>query len=1047
MKKIKVFHQGSFSRSLIMGLLLCWMGVVVFPGEAVSRNDPAEDFDELLIYVQLEKFGGMEIPAAIRRESVFLSVSDLFDFLHIQNNVSEKSIIEGFVLHPDDRFVLNAAQRTLFYQGQRHALDQDDMIQDTDSFYLGSHIFGEVFGLDCSFSFRNLTVTLSTKLDLPVFRLKRQEMMRKNLHRLQEEAIADTVFQRESSMARLSMADWSLTSVQDLSSAKGESLNPQSFRQSRVSLSLGGELAHGEAMAQLTLQEGIPIQSRNQFYQWRYVNNDFALAKQFTLGRINSQSTSTLFAPVVGMQVTNASTVRRKSFGSYRITDHTEPDWLVELYVNNLLVDYVKADATGLFTFDVPLIYGNTTMQLKFYGTHGEEQIIDKYINVPFNFLPKNEMEYNLGAGLVEDGEGSVFSRGSVNYGLTNLITVGGGVEYLSTLSEQPFMPFVQSSVKISQGLMFTGDYMPGVRMRALVNYRLPESFQLELNYTKLERGQKAIYHDYLEERRVALSMPFKKNNFYLFSRFSLSQKIYQSTQFTTGQLLLSSMLFGINTSLSTWGNFYGNHASYLLTELSQTYRMKAGFSFTPELQYNYHERKISQVRARIEKRISKRGYLNANYQNNLQYKRTSFGIGVRFDLSFGHAGISMRQSDRQTFLTETAGGSLMYDAATRHLETSNRGSVGRGAITVLPFLDLNANGKRDEGEKLVAGLKLKVRGGQVEYDKRGEAIRINGLIAYEDYILELDEHSFDRITWRIKNPLIKVSVVANQFRQVEVPILVMGEIAGMVYLGNESEGMGRISINFYNENDDLVHRALSERDGYFSYLGLAPGEYTVMPDSTQLQQLGYTYEANKSSVTIMPNAEGDYIDDLKFTLHERHGESADSDPLNSSLSMDPQEVTPKEQKGKEQQQIRESAALEDKSSLPKKFTLGQTNPALLEILKNKTLEEQKQIIENMALGIRAGSDPRDAEPINQGQHLDTYYRIEILASEKMLERKDPVFRGAKGIDYYFHEELYKYTYGIALDYDEAVALLGQVREMGFKDAFIVSFYKRRRLE
>jgi uncharacterized protein YdhG (YjbR/CyaY superfamily) len=1047
MKKLRGLHHDSFTRSLLGGLLLlCWLAVVVFPGKAFSKNDPVVDFDELLVYVQLAQFGGMEIPAAIREERVFLSAIDLFDFLHIQNLASE-SIIKGFILHPEDVFVFDPGQGTLVYQGQRHELGADDMIQEAGSFYLSSEIFGKVFGLDCSFSFRNLSVTLTTELDLPVFRLKRQEMMRKNLHRLQEKVIADTVFRRKSSMARLSTADWNVTGTQELNPARGESKSLQSYNQSRVSLSLGGELAHGEAMAQLTLQEGIPLQSRNQFYQWRYVNNDFALAKQFTLGRINSQSTSTLFAPIVGMQVTNASTVRRKSFGSYRISDHTEPDWLVELYVNNLLVGYVKADATGFFTFDVPLIYGNTAIQLKYYGPHGEEQIVDKYINVPFNFLPKNELEYDLGGGLVEDGEGSVFSRGSVNYGLTNFLTVGGGVEYLSSLSNQPFMPFVQSSVRVSQGLMFTGDYMPGVRTRALVNYRLPESLQLELGYTKLEKGQKAIYHDHLEERRVALSMPFKNKNFYLFSRFSLSQKIYQTTQFTTGQLLLSSVLFGVNTSLSTWGNFHGNHSSYLLTELSQTYRLPAGFSFTPELQYNYHEGKISQVRARMEKRISKRGYLTANYQNNLQYKNTSFGIGLRFDLSFGHAGINMRQSNSQTFLTETAGGSLLYDAASRHLEASNRGSVGRGAITVLPFLDLNSNGKRDKDENLVAGLKFKVRGGQVQYDKQGEAIRINSLIAYEDYILELDEHSFDRITWKIKNPVIKVSVLANQFRQVEVPIMVMGEVAGTVYQENESNGMGRISINFYNEKNNLVHSAVSERDGYFSYMGLAPGEYTVMPDSAQLEQLGYTYKATKRSITIAPNAEGDYVDDLEFILHKRGGEPADADTLHSDTPLNPQEVTTEEKMVQEPDQVREPAPVEDKSSQPRKFTLGQTNQALLEILKNKTLGEQRRIMENRRLGVGDAPDPMDAERIKQIQHPDTYFRIQILASEKMLDLENPVFRDVEGIDYYLHKELYKYTYGIALDYDEAVVLLDQVRKMGFEDAFIVSFYKRRRLE
>src|SRR5690606_34821883 len=190
MRKFRRFHQGSFTRSLIEGLVfLCWLGCVLFPGKAFSKNDPAVDFDEILIYVQLAQFGGLEVPAAIRKEKVFLSVTELFDFLHIQNTISEKSIIKGFILHPEDKFVLDPGQGTLVYQGQYHALGTDDMIQDSGSFYLSSGVFGEVFGLDCSFSFRNLSVTLSTELDLPVFRLKRQEMMRKNLHRLQEEEI------------------------------------------------------------------------------------------------------------------------------------------------------------------------------------------------------------------------------------------------------------------------------------------------------------------------------------------------------------------------------------------------------------------------------------------------------------------------------------------------------------------------------------------------------------------------------------------------------------------------------------------------------------------------------------------------------------------------------------------------------------------------------------------------------------------------------------------------------------------------------------------
>ena len=104
--------------------------------------------------------------------------------------------------------------------------------------------------------------------------------------------------------------------------------------------------------------------------------------KQISVGSIFSTSVALLRNPVIGAQVTNTPTTYRRSYGSYRLSDKTEPNWLVELYVNNVLVNYVKADASGFFTFEVPMDYGNSLVKLRFYGPWGEERTSEKYISI-----------------------------------------------------------------------------------------------------------------------------------------------------------------------------------------------------------------------------------------------------------------------------------------------------------------------------------------------------------------------------------------------------------------------------------------------------------------------------------------------------------------------------------------------------------------------------------------------------------------------------------------------------------------------------------------
>ena len=196
---------------------------------------------------------------------------------------------------------------------------------------------------------------------------------------------------------------------------------------------------------------------------------------------------------------------------------------------------------------------------------------------------------------------------------------------------------------------------------------------------------------------------------------------------------------------------------------------------------------------------------------------------------------------------------------------------MGRGGISIVAFLDLNANGIRDAGEPKANGLNVRANGGRIERSEKDTIIHILGLEPYVKYFLELDEGSFDNISWRIDKKSIAVITDANMLKLIEIPIQIKGEATGTVNLEDKGvkSGLGRIIVNFYNSVNVLTARALTEDDGYFSYFGLAPGAYQVRIDTAQLRKLNMVSSPNSLLFNIIANTEGDYVEDLDFTLRK----------------------------------------------------------------------------------------------------------------------------------------------------------------------------------
>lgn len=860
----------SISGILMTMAYLCVI-LIAFPFVVTAQEE--SEYDEILVFLNIQKVGGADIPAVIREETVYLPVADIFSFLKIKNTPSAQlDSVEGFFINQEAIYLVDRVNNRITYQGEVFELKSDDMIKTETGLYLRSPFFGQIFGLDCTFSFRSLSVILTTKLELPIIREMRQEQMRSNINRLTGEVKADTTIARKFPLLHFGMADWSVISTQQVGGRTD----------ARINLDLGTVIAGGEANMRLNYNNNSPFTEKQQHYLWRFVNNDRPIVRQVMLGKIYSQVTSSIFDPIVGVQITNTPTTYRRSFGTYTLSDLTEPNWLVELYVNNVLVDYMKADASGFYKFEVPLVYGNSAVTLKFYGLWGEERIKEENIIIPFNFLPPKEMEYTMSAGIVEDSLRSRFSRGSFNYGVSRRLTVGGGVEYLSSLLTGNAMPFVSTSVRLLSGLLLTGEYTYGVRAKGMLSYRLPSNLQFEINYTKYDPGQQAIIYNYLEERKATISIPIKGKNFSAYSRFTFNQIVLPNLKNTNAEMLWSGSLFGVSTNFTTYGLFNDLSKPYLYSNLSLGFRLPARISFTPQAQYDYNNRQLISFKTNLEKPLFKKGFLNMSYEENFRSRTRSVEIGFRYDLSFAQTGLSFRNTDSQNTVVGSARGSLLYDRRTRFLGTNNRTAVGKGAITLLPFLDINGNGHFDRGEPKAEGLRFKINGGTIVRNDKDTTIRVLDLTPYTSYLLELDKNSFDNIAWQMNHLTMKVMIDPNQFKTIEIPISIMGEAAGKVY--NGSNGQGRILICFYRNETTLVARTLSESDGYFSYLGLQPGKYTVRIDQEQLKKINMVAAPEKMEVTFSNSLDGDIIDGLDFLLMPNEEMKPDSSHSTSQV-------------------------------------------------------------------------------------------------------------------------------------------------------------------
>jgi outer membrane protein OmpA-like peptidoglycan-associated protein len=840
----------------MMAALFFWLAPLW--GQNASDNPNLESFN---VTVNFEEIGGYIFPSFYEDpDGLYLPADDLLNLLKIVRSVSsDGQTIKGFVETKQNAYEINLPQKFIFFNGTKFPISKGEAFMDMGVLYLEQSVLNRAFGFTIKFDFRTLTASFKSEFELPVVKLAKLEKAREKLGIKSQGMAYDTILKRDYHWFRGGMLDWSAASTQSQEYAND----------TRVELGGGSELLGGEANVFLNWSNQYGMKRKQQQYSWRWADNDSKIVKQVQLGRISNRSIASLLSPVDGFVLSNTPTTVRKALGDYRIADFTEPDWVVELYVNNVMVAYTRADASGFYTFSIPIVYGTSDIILRFYGPGGEVRSKEKKFNMPYNMLPSGEIEYRVSGGVLLDSTQSKYGRAEFNYGVAQWLTTGVGMEYLSSLSNNPEIPFFNFTFQPLSSFLITGEYAYKVRAKGTMNVSLPRHSTLELVYAKYVPGQEAITYNYLEERSGSLSIPFRLRMFSGYTKTAFRQNVYSNFTYNSGELMVSAYYRNYNTNLSNFVNWAGGGSSNMYTNIAFGAKIGKNLNFRPSAQYNYTTEKWISIKAELEKKISPNSQLAVRYENSLLAGSQSINFTFRYDLPYMSTYLAPGLSNKKVQASESARGSFAFGSGNKFVYANKSNAVGRSGVSVQTYVDINFNGVHDKNEPFTECIKMRCSGGQLLDRDKDSIIRVVGLEPFVEYTIILDESGFQNLAWRLPFKTIQLTTDPNQFKKIVIPVQPMGEVTGMVLKDDASStGIGRILINVWNTKGRLVNKVLTESDGFFSYLGLPPGKYLVGVDTMQLRIL--RYQADPIAITIKEDVQGDIVDAGTIVLHRR---------------------------------------------------------------------------------------------------------------------------------------------------------------------------------
>jgi len=853
-------YGGSKKSIKSAGLILIISAIFLFLGSASTYAQKA-DYEEIILNFQIPKLINKDIFAYYDGETIFLPVIDIFHMIDIYTEADlNQGIISGYYIEKDNRYEIDLTRLRARCHNKVHDISEDDYVLTASDLFLRIDLFEKIFRLNIYFNFAKLSVHLPLDKKFPAYRslLRKAAYEKLKEKEAQKRDIVRIPFRREKFKG--GVADWVV------------SLNPLDKTGQYFSLGLGGMLMGGDLSFIGTGNSVYGVKTENLRYTWRYAFPNNYLISNLQAGDVVGGGS--LARGMKGVMATNRPLKTREKFETVNISGQIGTGWDVELYINNKLSDFTTTDEYGNYNFLIDVSYGTSRIMLKMYGPNGEIETREEFISVPYNLIPKGEIEYTASAGMVETREGNKkYLQGSGYYGITSNLTAGAVIDFplqgedgelpLAGLEAtfHPFGPALINAVAV-----------PKYKLQSSFNYSNPKIVSVNLTYAKFFKNEFRNRMNQLDNFAISLSTPLRIMNKYLGLRCRATLDRYPDYK-------IANMYYGFKVPLKYLHlNYMGSYKSSIFSSRSDKDIKSQLFISTsfvrwirPQFKINYDHtsKNLSGWGVYLHKRILRNGQLTVSFERNNISKQNQISVTFNLFQSFANFTSRVTRTADQTAFNQMQKGSIRYDQENGKIRFTRRSGLGLGSALIWPFHDENYNGYLDHGERLLPELRASIGGVRGKKTNRDELFYYDGLRPYDDYLVQIDPYSLDDPTLQPAHDNFEVTISPNMVTSINVPIVSAGEISGRVerITTDGPVGVGGIKVHIISEKTERETIITTFNDGTYYHLGLVPGVYRVYIDAEQLEKFGYISQPVNKPIQINTVEGGDIVENINFTI------------------------------------------------------------------------------------------------------------------------------------------------------------------------------------
>ncbi|TVR43426.1 MAG: hypothetical protein EA394_01170 [Bacteroidia bacterium] len=834
--------------------------------------------DEVLLVFNYRGVGGVYVTGFYDYsvDKMFLPILELFDLLQIYYEPSPGDFtLTGTYLSPDQPFRIMVTQQQVFLKGNVYVFDADDFRIGEMDFFASPRVFEEVFGLFFTINLNQLSLALETDHTLPVEKAAERARLRQMIEsRDVNRILYPLVYDRDRRIAGIGFADYNI-------SGGFSADNPS------VSFNIigGAELLGGDIQGSLVGSwSGHAHLLRASNLRWRYVVRDNPRFSTFQAGQMST--TGIQPRSIRGVSVSNDPVEPRRIFESYVVDGTTEPDSEVELYLNNRLIDFQRANEIGYYRFEFPLTYGTTQLVINIFTPSGEALQIDRRIQIPFTFLPPGEVAYNIQGGQTEVflGEGEKekwLIHGDVAYGITEWLTAKAGTEYIQRITEdRPFF-YGGLSARVMSQYLLNLDIAPDGFYRGIASVMYPTGRSINLQYTYYQDNPFYSMGGAEQDAQITFFSPFTLFRIPMGVRIGADHQMLGNSSATRYRADLSMRVGRMNIrgnyrdALFLFEDDYVFGRGLLTGSLTYTFMRSPGLPvfvrgmfLRGNVSYSIPESAMEDISLQMTRSLRQWGRVNLDVSYDFRNEQTQMRLGLIMDLASFRSTTNLDLRNDRAVIRQNLRGSLGFDRNPDRVVASNRNQVGRSGASVILFVDNNNSGTFDEGDEIIPYRAIRLdRSAQIFVGRDG-IVRINQLQSYFRYNMEV-------VRQALPNPLLapgkdNFSFVAdpNRYKRIEIPFYRTGVIDGTVFMirDDERRPQGGLRLIINGLDNEFRETVRNFSDGSYYAMDMPPGKYSIEIDPTQLDFLDAYMPGGAIVFEIQALAEGDFLEN--FDIH-----------------------------------------------------------------------------------------------------------------------------------------------------------------------------------